>query len=271
MLDALKRYREYQGGAHAGMLGRFVVPVARLDELGREAARLPGGAAPLRLSVIGCAGDWEEIGRFNARNAGGIAIDSLEGKATTVEQVEAFGPFACSVAPGGNPLLVFIEVPIAEDPDALIAAIGAIGLRAKVRTGGVTPDAFPSARSLARFLASCAAHDVAFKATAGLHHPMRGDYRLTYERAAAHGTMFGFLNVFAAALFIRAGLGEDLAVQLLEERNPHTLGHDASSLTWREHRLDGQAIGVLRDGFAASFGSCSFEEPVDELGTLGWL
>ena len=271
MAEAVVRYREYQGGAHSWMLGRFVVPVARLEELGREATQVPGGVAPLRLSVIGEAGDGERIERFNARHGGQVVIDSIDGKVSAAEQVEAFESLASLVAPGGDALLVYVEVPIADDPDALVAAIGASGLRAKVRTGGVTTDAFPRAKALARFLGSCVEHNVAFKATAGLHHPMRGDYRLTYERESETGTMFGFLNVFAAALFIRAGLGEDRAARLLDERDPRALALDAGGLAWDDHRIDGPSISALRDGFAASFGSCSFDEPVDELRALGWL
>ena len=63
------------------------------------------------------------------------------------------------------------------------------------------------------FLIACRRHGVTFKATAGLHHAMRGSYPLTYERASESGTMFGFLNVFLAALFVGDGLGaEDDAV-----------------------------------------------------------
>ena len=73
------------------------------------------------------------------------------------------------------------------------------GLRAKIRTGGVTPDAFPSAETIAQFIRECRDHRVAFKATAGLHHPLRCVKPLTYEPDAPTGTMHGFLNVFIAA------------------------------------------------------------------------
>ena len=84
-----------------------------------------------------------------------------------------------------------------------LAVLSAAGARAKVRTGGVTEGAFPASHALARFIQSCADAGVPFKATAGLHHPLRGEYRLTYEPGSPHGMMFGFLNVFLAAAFAR--------------------------------------------------------------------
>jgi len=141
---------------------------------------------------------------------------------------------------------VYVEgVPVAE--------LAKRGLRAKIRTGGITPDAFPSAEAIARFIRDCRDHRVAFKATAGLHHPLRCVKPLTYEPDAPTGTMHGFLNVFiAAAMPDRAEevlLDNDLALNA-------KLTHDE--------------IAYMRT-WAISFGSCSFEEPINDLKELGWL
>jgi hypothetical protein len=198
-------------------------------------------------------------------------IDSLEGKASTAEVIAEFSSLTELRTREGEPLRVFVEVPIAEDPAALVAAIGAHGLRAKVRTGGVTSDVFPNAHALACFLAACAEQDVVFKATAGLHHAMCGEYRLTDQDGSAVHTMFGFLNVFLAAFFLRAGITAAQAAGLLLERNPAAFDFDAGGVTWQGHRLDAHSIDALRERFAASFGSCSFEEPVHELASLGLI
>lgn len=271
MADALARYAEYRSGPHAWMLGRFVVPVARLAELEREGDAVLRRGAPWKLSATGGAGDREAIERFNVRNYGRAAIDVLEGKAATVEAIAEFAPLREVRTREGEPLVVYVEVPVAEDPRALIAAIAAHGLRAKVRTGGVVPDAFPNAHALASFLTACAEQDVVFKATAGLHHAVCGQYPLTYEDGSAAHTMFGFLNVFLAAFFLRAGITTAQAAGMLLERNPAAFAFDDGGVTWQGHRLDAHSIDALRERFAASFGSCSFEEPVRELEQLGLI
>ena len=130
---------------------------------------------------------------------------------------------------------------------------------------------FPSSEDLARFLAACVRESVAFKATAGLHHALRGAYPLTYAPDSARGTMYGFLNVFLAAAFLRAGESEAMARALLEEREAAALQFDQSGVTWRGHRLSTEQLEHSRDGAIQSFGSCSFREPLDDLQSLGLL
>ena len=138
------------------------------------------------------------------------------------------------------------------------------GLRAKIRTGGVTEDAFPTAQAVAEFIRACRAAGVPFKATAGLHHPLRCVRPLTYEPNAAVGTMHGFLN-----LFLAAALPDD-AEELLLERDPEAFAFDDEGVTWRGLRVTVDELREMRR-FATSFGSCSFEEPINDLKELGWL
>jgi hypothetical protein len=168
-------------------------------------------------------------------------------------------------------LQAYFEVPIDRDPGMLVAAIGRLGGRAKVRTGGVTRDAFPSTASLLRFLQSCVGARVPFKATAGLHHPLRAEYRLTYEPGSPTGTMFGFLNVFLAAAFLADGMDESEAALLLEEKSPSAFEFDRRGITWRNHRLGQDALDEARRDVIVSFGSCSFTEPIEELQALNIL
>jgi len=142
------------------------------------------------------------------------------------------------------------------------------GARAKVRTGGVTADAFPSAKQLARFIKRCVERRVAFKATAGLHHPLRAEYRLTYDDGAQRATMFGFLNVFLAAALARAGSSEADLVPMLEERDPASVHFGEDVVEWRGKVIDAETLRLTRSRVAVSFGSCSFREPVDELAAL---
>jgi hypothetical protein len=262
MAGAVAAYAAYRAGADAWALGRFVVSVVRLDEFEHAVAPYQHGA-PWRLAVLAQASDADSVRAFNARMSGRAVADVIESRASTVDDVHALAPLA-SVA------TVYVELPVEEDPEPLIAAVGAAGVRAKVRTGGVSVDAFPAAADVARFLARCAQHGVMLKATAGLHHPVRGEYPLTYEVDSARGTMFGYLNVFLAASHARHGMTVHDLTQLLEERNSRAFTVSDAGIAWRGHLLSTETLAADRAAFAASFGSCSFREPLDDLSALSF-
>jgi hypothetical protein len=141
----------------------------------------------------------------------------------------------------------------------------------KVRTGGVTTDAVPMPSEIAEFLCQAAARRVPFKATAGLHHPIRGDHPLTYSPDSPHAVMHGFINVFVAASFAWHGNDRAAVIGVLHEYDPESFDFFDDVLTWRGRRLTTEQIAAARREFAHSFGSCSFEEPVAGLRALGWL
>ncbi len=270
MAEAVDHYARYRSHPHRAMLGRFVVPVARLEEfaasaMGDHAARVPNEMWRL-AALIGSdpASDARCIAEFNARYQRRAVIDAVEAKAAAPDQISAT---ARTLAP----LDAYIEIPTAQDPAPLVAAIARSGARAKIRTGGITADAFPTASQIARFMSACHAAHVPFKATAGLHHPLRGPYRLTYEPASPSATMYGFLNVFVAAAFVRAGLPESDAIAVLTETTPTAFRFDDTGVSWRTHHLTTAQLRDARAHFALAFGSCSFREPVDELTSLGLL
>ena len=176
-----------------------------------------------------------------------LGVDEV--KATSEEEIAEFPPG------------VYVEIA----DIALLDAIKRHGQRAKIRTGGITPDAFPAIENIAEFLRACKAKGVAFKATAGLHHPLRCVRPLTYEPNAPLGTMHGFLNVFIAATLL------DHADAILAENDPSAFAFNDDGASWRGHRVSTVEIVATRRDFATSFGSCSFEEPIQDLKALGWL
>ena len=248
------------------MLARFVVPAARLDEFATAARTArAAGDGPWPLSVLATAADAGRLEAFDATQADIARVEMIEAKA---EDDAAIGALASAYAPRR---VVYVEIPIARDPSALIAALRQHGLRAKVRTGGVTADAFPSPDDLLRFLVRCVEQGVPFKATAGLHHPLRGEYALTYASDAPRGMMYGFLNVFLAALLLREGHAAERVRPLLEERDSRAIVAAVDGISWNGLRVDESAIAAARAAFAGSFGSCSFEEPVQDLQALSLL
>lgn len=260
MDESVTNYLAYCRGADAWALARFVLPVVRLGEF--EAA-LPAdyGGVTWRLAVLAQATDADVIRAFNTRHAGKAHIGAVESAASSTEDVEALAPLAALAD-------VFVEVPVRDNPSALIAALTTHGLRAKIRTGGVTTSSFPSAAQVARFLVVCARERATFKATAGLHHPLCGDYPLTYETGAVRGPMMGFLNLFFAAGFAQRGMEAGDLERLLSERDGGAFRFSDAGAAWRTHTLSTAEMATLRATFALSFGSCSFREPLDDLSAL---
>lgn len=263
MAQAVANYASYRSGPEAWALGRFVVPAARLGELEDVAADRLAGWRIAALLGAEPAGDLEAVGELNRREHG--IVDVVEAKAGSVEAVERL----FSRVPAD--LQAYVEVPIAGDPVPLAAAVAARGGRLKVRTGGVTADAFPRPEDLVRFVRASLQAGVPFKATAGLHHPIRAEYRLTYEPGSACGTMFGFLNLFLAAAFMADGLDDEDGERLLEEREPAAFRFDPGGVEWRGRRLGVEAVRRARTSVVVSFGSCSFTEPIGDLRSLGLL
>lgn len=267
MPAAMREYHHQRTGADAWMLGAFVLPTARLAEFEAAQATVDVSGGPWRLSALpgsDIGSSLDDVARFNARSP--IAtIDAVEFKAEEPAAISA------ALARVPTAITAYVELPLDRDLVPLLAAIEAGGGRAKVRTGGITEAAFPPSHALARFIQACAQAGVPFKATAGLHHPLRGEYRLTYEAEPPHGMMFGFLNVFLAAAFARAGLDARQLALLLEEKDAAAFEFTESVVSWQGITVTRAEISAVRHHAALSFGSCSFQEPLDDLRALGLL
>jgi hypothetical protein len=266
---AVKNYSNYLRSENAWMLARFILPVARLSEFSSVFGRYAesAGGEPWRLAVLpgtDLDADLESIAEFNLRERM-ARIDTLEFKADTANRLET----SLSRIPGH--LQTYVEIPPGHDPDPLLAVLAGSGARAKVRTGGVTREAFPTSADLLGFMVSCINSRVPFKATAGLHHALRAEYPFTYAPDSARGTMFGFLNLFLAASFLRAGMDRALAAQVLEEDSPDSIQADSGGIRWNNHRLSSDDLHRARQEVIIAFGSCSFSEPVSELQSLHLL
>jgi hypothetical protein len=158
---------------------------------------------------------------------------------------------------------VYCEVPLSE-----LDAVKRAGCFAKLRTGGVKPEAIPTVDTVAEFILACADRRLAFKATAGLHHPVRAIHALTYDKDPPRAVLHGFVNVFLAAAFAWHGRRE--IVPVLAEVDPQAFRFDDKAW-WRDRSLNAGQVREARQQFAHAFGSCSFEEPVQDLEALGWL
>jgi hypothetical protein len=262
MKKSVRHYAAYRQGPERWALGRFVLPVARLEEFEAAAAPHLEEGEPWPLSVLGgndLAADLRAIAAFRERHLRTARIASLEIKTSTAAEIRKA---AAAIA---RQIETFFEIPIGSDPTGLLDAIHAERGRAKVRTGGTTKGAAPSPADLARFL-TLAKSRAAWKATAGLHHAVRSVRPLTYEAGCESDLMHGFLNVFLASSLALLGSGAPALEAMLGDQDPARFRDGAawSGVTPADARR-------ARSEFFLSFGSCSFEEPIAELKELGLL
>jgi hypothetical protein len=229
MEAALEVDRAARGTPHAWMLHRFLVPASRLPEL-------PADFDP-PLGVI-------------------VDVDELPPLSAQVEVVEA--RLDRARAADGVEARVFLEVRPGDD--AALDAVAERGAGAKVRCGGPTPDMYPSPAELAHFITGCRDRGLAFKATAGLHHPIRD------------GIVHGFLNLLGAAVLAHADGAEprSLAAVLLEQ-DASAFGVTDEAFTVQGRAFGAEAVTAAREALFTGFGSCSFSEPVEDLRGLRLL
>lgn len=276
MATSLAEYCEARRGPFAWMLGRFIVPASRISEL----LAAPANGYPVTLSVIVDTGSdsrtWlarlqdtlAEIAQVRSAEAR-VRVEALEialpPLATQRETYDAaIGQFAAALRNAGlGDVPAFVELPRdarwRSELNGALFALSRHRLGAKLRCGGVSAQAFPSAQEVAAFLvAAIGEHHLPMKATAGLHHPL-------YHRDDEIGVMMhGFLNVLAGAVFARAGadLSQVQRVVECEDVRPVTPGAPG---------LSADSLRVTRELAFIGYGSCSFSEPTDDLQALGIL
>lgn len=272
MGGAVRRYAGHAAGADAWMLGGFVVPALRLEELERAAGELrtaDRGPTPWRLCALGGSepeADADAIAQHaKARDTIG-RVGAVETKPAAFEEVPRLRTLFDSVP------TLWLEIRPGPSLGAWLDAIRDVGAGAKLRTGGIVAEAIPASVDVARFLLACAHAGVPFKATAGLHHAIRGRHRLTGAPDSPSAVMHGFLNVFlAAALADRAVRQGDpdpettaTLVALLDEDARGAIEWHRDHVRWRAHRFESSELDALRLRHAYGFGSCSFDEPAAE-------
>jgi hypothetical protein len=274
--EAVVNHLTYRRGEDAWMLGRFILPAARLTELASTEITVSalGRGGNAREFVEGLHADLAMIEEARLGSEGRLVVDVLETKlpAEFVFSPEAVRPFltpVCEMYERAG-VKLFLELP-ASEADPVHEALAGIGSGpdtpgVKLRTGGLEPAAFPTSEQVAATLWSCSAEGLEFKATAGLHHPLP-----RYD-AGVKARMHGFVNVFLAGVFIAAGvITPRETVELLEEMSPENFEIHDEAIAWRGRSVSVTQIRQARRSFVRSFGSCSFEEPRDDLRALGWM
>ena len=182
-----------------------------------------------------------------------VVLDASVAEDPRIEAVETRPSVDTSAVRTGIPASareIYVETPVDDGLDARLDDLAVLGMRAKIRCGGAE---VPSAAELAHFVRACRERQLVFKATAGLHHALRGEDE------------HGFLNLLAAAVFE----GDEEAA--LEEDAGEAFALDAFAFAWRGRSASAEKVARVRSELLHSIGSCSFFEPVEELEALGVL
>lgn len=274
MTTSANNYSHYLDHPQRWALGRFVLPVAKLNEF--LTAQKNPALDPWRLSAIISAKIEDDLAAVDEfyRKASSAVIDSVEVRVRNMDEIDLVRSNGAQVA------MTFYEIS-PEQADELLPFLRQIGGCAKLRTGGVVEEAFPAVEQIAGFIARCAELGVPFKATAGLHHPLRCLRPLTYEPDSPDAVMHGFLNLFTAAAIAWSAACSGgpvsrtvLATCLADHKRANWhFGEDAVTWSGGEEpiRIGVEGLRSMRSRFALSFGSCSFEEPLRDLCELDLL
>ena len=256
MAGAVAGHLRHQAAWYREMSGPFVCADTKITELSAAltaadvaeldlALVLPGGAAALDAAVDGVFADPRL--RLRAVELPAAACESITTAVADLAAALDRTPLAGAAA--------FIEVPARDFTIAAARAVDDHRYLAKVRTGGSTAEAFPDDQTLANCLVTLAQARLAFKCTAGLHHAVR-------HRAADTGfEHHGFLNVLlAVAAALDDASREQVAAELTDQ--------DAARVAAKISNLDVETVSAVRSLFT-SFGTCSTDEPINDLVTLG--
>jgi len=293
---AVTLYTRYQTEPESWMLGRFIMPAARLSQLA-----LPPDGEPLSLSILGRGGltvdafweglaaDLTAVSQAVARYGQRLTADVFEVKLppSLFDQPDeqatvAFVAELVERLTAERPMTLFLEMPLPPaDPNWLAETRGLInglarwqqahqekrgGAGFKLRCGGVQPADFPSAAQVALAVTACQAAAVPFKATAGLHHPIR------HFNEGVQTPMHGFLNLFGGGVLAAAnGLTAAQLEPILADENPAHFQFGDREFVWQgeqTYRATLDQIRQLRQTQFIAFGSCSFDEPREDLSQL---
>ncbi|SDO74534.1 hypothetical protein SAMN04487897_12114 [Paenibacillus sp. yr247] len=279
---AIRNYQAYSLDQDSWMLGKFIIPVSRLHELVPYLS-LFSKDHPLMLSVIGdrsheadecmelLTGSFEKIQAFKDQYQAAARIDVLE---LPLPPIPLKAHLLNAIERGTSKLglQTFCELTYALNSNwetRMVAVLNEIAaynetwgsrLGIKLRTGGVTSEAFPSANQVALVLAWCRDRDIPLKFTAGLHHPVR------MYRNEVNTKMHGFLNVFFAGLLANSHKLEIQKIaEIIEDEHPESFKFSSDGLHWRHLSMTSCEIQAYRNEGLSSYGSCSFDEPRDEM------
>lgn len=297
---SIQKYNQYRKSEEAWMLSRFIIPADRLAELTPYRETLFSEGEPFAFSILGkrteTVSDYKEylrhmanvLEKFHEDHEARVTTDVLELKlpreAVFASDKELLTDLYNDTAQFVDekdvfPHDIFYEGIFNKNWEKEIGLIleslntynsNSSGQKVssgfKLRCGGTESSMFPSIEQVAFTLNKVRKENIALKCTAGLHHPIRHyDYTIKTK-------MYGFINVFGGAML---GYAHDFSdkkmTEVLGEEDAEHFDFTADGFRWKDFEVSTDDIEELRKVALISFGSCSFDEPREDLRQLGLL
>lgn len=290
LTDAFQNYMEYWRSPDNWLLRRFLCLASHLDQLERIGLEYPDIDQYLDVSVVARAGknaaellelldaDLDGIRRFGSNPAAtpkptidlklppdfdeSLLIRILDKVSKASKDI---GPIVAYFEAKATPdLLERVVKPLAKwrSFDDYYLYVGGY----KLRCGGEEATLVPSAEQVAHAIACCRDHaGLDLKLTAGLHHPLR-----RFDPGLQTHT-HGFINILMAGLLAKSErhITEAQMVEIVRDEDAASFSFADDACGWRDQRVSLAEMADLAPLIVA-IGSCSFDEPRDDLKALGW-
>lgn len=286
LAQSFHNYVFYRQGDFKWMLNRFVVPAKKLADLGKIIKEIKLDI-PVSLSIIGTGGetvshfskalgdDIKKINDFMKHYSQHASVDVYEVRlpGDIVEQEEADDMLDLMISSSGEldaamgrEVPLFYEAALDDKYESTILKvvenIASLNNKSgyKLRTGGTEATAFPTNEEIAFAIMTCAEFNVPMKCTAGLHHSIR------HFDDALDTEMHGFLNVFGAGILAYASDLDEMGIlEVLNDEDPDEFMFSENGFEWNDFEVSNEEVHQARTGLMTSFGSCSFDDPVNDL------
>lgn len=298
---SIQKYSSYRKSEDAWMLSRFIIPAARLSELEPYREILFQESPPFAFSVLGKGTETvseyrkqledviRNIEQFHETHGDRVTTEILEIKLPR-EAVFASDPelmmnifsetakrFDASEKLPNNlffegffdknwkkEIRLVLEVMNRHNQGFEGNTLQELGF--KLRCGGVEAHMFPSVEQVAFTLNRAREYNLPMKCTAGLHHPIR------HYADSVQTKMHGFFNVFGGAMLGYAhDLSDEELAEIIREQDPEHFSFTDEGFHWKNKTVSTKDITELREVALISFGSCSFDEPREDLEKLELL
>lgn len=285
--NSYSNFLRYYDSSYSWMLSRFIIPAVKLSDLGDIYSNFDvTKKVPLAVLLTGdesskkfldvLKNDLKLVNDFLANHEDRVILEAFETKlpAELYSDLKSIKEFLTQVSSLLEKKLktkveVFFESPPDINMPTLIDALTEFNKENncnygyKLRTGGIEPSAFPDAGQISTVLKICRNHEVPLKFTAGLHHPLR-----QYDDSVKT-SMHGFLNIFTAGIInCTHDINRHEIQEILLDENIDDFEFHENYFQWKNLVVLNSSIDETRKKYLLSFGSCSFEDPVEDLKEL---